>query len=207
MAVSSKSREIAKTLLDIKAIFLRPDDMFTWASGIKSPIYCDNRITLSYPTARNLIKSAFVELIKNKYPNAEYVAGVATAGIPHAALIADSLNLPMVYVRASSKDHGRSNQIEGSIPAGAKAIVIEDLISTGGSSISAAKALQDSGIEVLGMVAIFTYGLKKAQANFQEANIQCDALSDYKILIETALENKQITKDQIKILEDWQANL
>jgi orotate phosphoribosyltransferase len=207
MAVSSKSREIAKTLLDIKAIFLRPDDMFTWASGIKSPIYCDNRITLSYPTARNLIKSAFVELIKNKYPNAEYVAGVATAGIPHAALIADSLNLPMVYVRASSKDHGRSNQIEGSIPAGAKAIVIEDLISTGGSSISAAKALQDSGIEVLGMVAIFTYGLKKAQANFQEANIQCDALCDYKILIETALENKQITKEQIKILEDWQANL
>lgn len=207
MVTSSKSREIAKTLIDIKAIFLRPDDMFTWASGIKSPIYCDNRITLSYPQARTLIKSAFVDLIKAKYPIAEYVAGVATAGIPHAALIADALGLPMVYVRSSSKEHGRTNQIEGSIPVGSKAVVIEDLISTGGSSLSAVKALQESGVEVLGMVAIFTYGLKKAQENFSQAGISLDTLSDYNTLIEIALENKQISLEQVKTLEDWQKNL
>jgi orotate phosphoribosyltransferase len=207
MVTSSKSREIAKTLLDIKAIFLRPDDMFTWASGIKSPIYCDNRVTLSYPQARTLIKSAFVDLIKAKYPIAEYVAGVATAGIPHAALIADALGLPMVYVRSSSKEHGRTNQIEGSIPVGSKAVVIEDLISTGGSSLSAVKALQESGVEVLGMVAIFTYGLKKAQENFSQAGISLDTLSDYNTLIEIALENKQISLEHVKILEDWQKNL
>lgn len=207
MVTSSKSREIAKTLLDIKAIFLRPDDMFTWASGIKSPIYCDNRITLSYPQARTLIKSAFVDLIKAKYPAAEYVAGVATAGIPHAALIADALGLPMVYVRSSSKEHGRTNQIEGSIPVGSKAVVIEDLISTGGSSLSAVKALQESGVEVLGMVAIFTYGLKKAQENFSQAGISLDTLSDYNTLIEIALENKQISLEHVKTLEDWQKNL
>ena len=207
MVTSSKSSEIAKTLLDIKAIFLRPDDMFTWASGIKSPIYCDNRITLSYPQARNLIKSAFVDIIKTKYPNAEYIAGVATAGIPHATLIADALGLPMVYVRSSSKEHGRSNQIEGSIPAGSKVVVIEDLISTGGSSLSAVKALQESDIDVLGMVAIFTYGLKKAQENFAQAGISLDTLSDYSTLIQVALENKQISKEQVKILEDWQKNL
>jgi len=207
MVTSSKSREIAKTLLDIKAIFLRPDDMFTWASGIKSPIYCDNRITLSYPQARTLIKSAFVEIIKSKYPNAEYIAGVATAGIPHATLIADALGLPMVYVRSSSKEHGRTNQIEGSIPVGSKAVVIEDLISTGGSSLSAVKALQESGVEVLGMVAIFTYGLKKAQENFSQAGISLDTLSDYNTLIEIALENKRISPDQLEILEVWQKNL
>lgn len=207
MVTSSKSREIAKTLIDIKAIFLRPDDMFTWASGIKSPIYCDNRITLSYPQARTLIKSAFVDLIKAKYPTAEYVAGVATAGIPHAALIADALGLPMVYVRSSSKEHGRTNQIEGSIPVGSKAVVIEDLISTGGSSLSAVKALQESGVEVLGMVAIFTYGLKKAQENFLQAGISLDTLSDYNTLIEIALENKQISLEHVKTLEDWQKNL
>jgi len=207
MVTSSKSREIAKTLIDIKAIFLRPDDMFTWASGIKSPIYCDNRITLSYPQARTLIKSAFVDLIKAKYPAAEYVAGVATAGIPHAALIADALGLPMVYVRSSSKEHGRTNQIEGSIPVGSKAVVIEDLISTGGSSLSAVKALQESGVEVLGMVAIFTYGLKKAQENFSQAGISLDTLSDYNTLIEIALENKQISLEHVKTLEDWQKNL
>lgn len=207
MVTSSKSREIAKTLLNIKAIFLRPDDMFTWASGIKSPIYCDNRITLSYPQARTLIKSTFVDLIKAKYPIAEYVAGVATAGIPHAALIADALGLPMVYVRSSSKEHGRTNQIEGSIPVGSKAVVIEDLISTGGSSLSAVKALQESGVEVLGMVAIFTYGLKKAQENFSQAGISLDTLSDYNTLIEIALENKQISLEHVKILEDWQKNL
>lgn len=207
MQVNSTSREIAKTLLDIKAIFLNPEEMFTWASGIQSPIYCDNRISLSYPDARTLIKNAFVDLIKKNYPQVEYIAGVATAGIPHSALIADSLNLPMVYVRATSKEHGRSNQIEGDISAGTKAVVIEDLISTGGSSINAVNALREAGVEVLGLVAIFTYGLKKARDNFKQAGIEYHALSDYETLIQVALETKQIAKKHLEILENWQKNM
>ena len=156
------SKDIAKALLDSKAVFLRPNDLFTWASGIKSPIYCDNRLTLSYPKIRDLVKKSFVEMIMSKFPAAEYIAGVATAGIPQATLIADEMNLPLVYVRSGAKDHGRTNQIEGHIEPGAKVVVIEDLISTGGSAINAMHTLQDAGADVLGLLAIFDYQLLKS---------------------------------------------
>lgn len=207
MTTTCNSEEIAKSLLDIGAVFLRPDDMFTWASGIKSPIYCDNRITLSHPQVRTLIKNSFVQLIQAQYPQAEYIAGVATAGIPHAALIADAMGLPMVYVRSSAKEHGRSNQIEGNIQPGTKTIVIEDLISTGGSSLAAVQALQEAGVEVLGLVAIFTYGLQKAEDNFKKAQVQFQALSNYNTLIKVALANSQINNEQVRILEEWQKSV
>lgn len=203
MSISIKS-EIAAKLLQIGAVFLRPNDMFTWASGIKSPIYCDNRITLSYPELRTQIKKAFVTLIKEKFPNVEVIAGVATAGIPQASLVADALELPLIYVRSSSKDHGRTNQIEGILEPGSKIVVIEDLISTGGSSLKAVEALRNSGAEVLGLVAIFTYNLEQAKTNFANARLSHYALSDYETLIATALELKIISKEDLDTLRVWQ---
>lgn len=150
MNTINRSEQIAAQLLEIEAVFLSPEDPFTWASGIKSPIYCDNRVSLSYPKARDLIRDSFVELIQEQYPGLDAVAGVATAGIPHASLIADKMQLPMCYVRSSSKDHGRTNQIEGKLKHGAKLVVVEDLISTGGSSLKAVEALKEAGFEVLG---------------------------------------------------------
>ena len=159
---------IAKDLLDIQAVFLRPNEPFTWASGIKSPIYCDNRLTLSYPNVRDDIEQGLAKLIREYYPECECLMGTATAGIAHAALVANILGLPMGYVRGGAKSHGRNNRIEGLVKPGMKVIVVEDLISTGGSSLECVDALKDAGCEVIGMVAIFTYGLPKATANFND---------------------------------------
>ncbi len=203
----STQEDIANKLLDIGAIFLKPNDMFTWASGIKSPIYCDNRMTLSYPSVRNLIRDSFVELIKSKYPQAEAIAGVATAGIPHASLIANEMNLPMIYVRADAKSHGRENQIEGKLNPGTKVVVVEDLISTGGSSLKAVSALKDASLEACGLVAIFTYNLQKAKDNFKAASVDYHALSNYETLIEVALKRGDVQASDLEILKQWQTQI
>ncbi|MER2237119.1 MAG: orotate phosphoribosyltransferase, partial [Psychrobacillus sp.] len=163
--------KIAKALLEIGAVELKPNDPFTWASGIESPIYCDNRITMSSPVIRKDIAKGLAEAIQKNFPETEALAGTATAGIPHAAWVSDVLELPMMYVRSKAKEHGRGNQIEGKIVTGQKVVVVEDLISTGGSSLTAVEALQKAGLEVLGVVSIFTYGLPKAEESFKEAEI------------------------------------
>lgn len=197
------SKDIAKALLDIKAVTLSPLEPYTWASGLKSPIYCDNRITMSYPKIRRMIAQGFVDLIKQQFADVDYIVGTATAGIPQACFVAELLELPMAYVRPEPKGHGRSKQIEGFIPQGAKVVVIEDLISTGGSSIKAIKALEEEGIEVLGLLAIFTYELEKANINIQDADINLKTLSDYSSLIEVAKENNTINEDEMALLQSW----
>lgn len=166
------AEQIAKHLLDIQAVILRPDDPFTWSSGLRAPIYCDNRLTLAYPNIRKTIAHSFVELIEQRYGNVDVIAGTATAGIPHAAWVSDALNLPMVYVRGSAKSHGKQQQIEGKVQPGQKAVVIEDLISTGGSVLTAVKALQDAGVDVVGVAAIFTYQLQQSEKQFKDAGIE-----------------------------------
>ncbi|MBU8786354.1 MULTISPECIES: orotate phosphoribosyltransferase [Bacillus] len=198
--------EIAKHLLAIKAVFLRPNEPFTWASGMKSPIYCDNRLTLSYPEVRDDIASGLAGLIKDKYPEAEIIAGTATAGIPHAALAADRLRLPMCYVRSKPKAHGKGNQIEGAVKKGQKVVVIEDLISTGGSVLEAVSALNDAGCEVLGVAAIFTYGLPKAGIAFDEAGVEYHTLTDYDTLTEAALAEGYISEADAAKLKEWKAD-
>ncbi|WFA06870.1 orotate phosphoribosyltransferase [Bacillus sp. HSf4] len=198
--------EIANHLLKIKAVFLRPNEPFTWASGILSPIYCDNRLTLSYPEVRDTIASGLAELIQDKFPEAEMIAGTATAGIPHAALAADRLQLPMCYVRSKPKAHGKGNQIEGAVSNGQKVVVIEDLISTGGSVLEAAAALKEAGCEVLGVAAIFTYGLDKAAAAFGEAGIAYYTLTDYDTLTEAALAEGMIKEADAVKLKEWKVN-
>ncbi|MCB0664063.1 MAG: orotate phosphoribosyltransferase [Saprospiraceae bacterium] len=198
----SLASEIAEHLLQIKAIKLSPQSPFTWASGIKSPIYCDNRVSLSYPSVRNKVKAGFVEKSKSFGPF-DVVAGVATAGIPHGAMLADALGLPFIYVRSKPKSHGRQNLIEGELPEGAKVLVIEDLISTGGSSIQAVDALRESGAEVIGVLAIFTYGLSKADENFSKANCKFATLSDYDTLLEKATEIGYVEKDALETLQNW----
>ena len=197
------SKDIAKALLDIKAVTLSPLQPYTWASGLKSPIYCDNRITMSYPKIRRMIAQGFVDLIKEQFADVDYIVGTATAGIPQACFVAELLELPMAYVRPEPKGHGRSKQIEGFIPQGAKVVVIEDLISTGGSSIKAIKALEEEGIEVLGLLAIFTYELEKANVNIQDADINLKTLSNYSSLIEIAKENNTINEDEMALLQSW----
>lgn len=195
-------KQIAQDLLNIKAVFLRPNDPFTWASGIKSPIYCDNRLTLSYPEIRKRIANGIADIIKTKYSDAEIVMGTATAGIPHATLVADILNMPTGYVRGKAKDHGRQVQIEGKYEKGQKVVVIEDLISTGGSSIECVKVLEEAGLEVLAVISIFTYGMKKAKENFANANCKADSLVSFDELIEVAIENNYIAKeDEKKVLK------
>lgn len=205
--IANADKEIAKALLDTKAVFLQPNDMFTWASGIKSPIYCDNRITLSCPKTRTLIKNSFVEMIKENYPEVELIAGVATAGIPQAALVAEAMKLPMIYVRSSAKDHGRTNQIEGRLEKGSKVVVIEDLISTGGSSLKAVEALKEAGADVLGLAAIFTYNLDKAKNAFQEADVKYLTLSSYDVLLGLAKESGSYSNEEISILENWRSSI
>ncbi len=200
---TTTAKEIASKLLEIKAVFLKPDDPFTWASGIKSPIYCDNRMTMSYPEVRKMIKDGFLEIIKNNYPETEIIAGTATAGIPHAAWLADALDLPMIYIRSGSKSHGRTNQIEGLLEKDKKVVVIEDLISTGGSSIQAAEAVKEAGAKVLGIAAIFTYQLEKANQAFEKSGIPLTTLSNYETLIEVAKENGTISENQIEKLTSW----
>ena len=201
------SKHIAKSLLDIEAVSLSPNDLFTWSSGIKSPIYCDNRITLGYPKVRQDIRDGLSELITEHFGNVEVISGTATAGIPHAAYISEKLNLPMNYVRSKSKSHGKQNQIEGALSKGKKVVVIEDLISTGGSSITAVEALREAGADVIGVVAIFTYGLKKADEQFKQAQMPFYTLSNYNELIDVAKENGEISDNDIRSLVDWRDNL
>lgn len=197
--------EIAKKLLQIKAIKLSPQNPFTWASGIKSPIYCDNRTTLSYPEVRKLIIQGFVEQAKAFEPY-DKVVGVATAGIPHGALLAHVLDKPFAYVRSKAKGHGRQNLIEGELKAGEKVLVIEDLISTGGSSLKAIKAVQEVGCEVVAAMAIFTYGFEKAQMDFDAAGIPLVTLSNYSALLDLALQENYISDKELTTLKTWREN-
>lgn len=199
--------KLAKDLLAIQAVALRPNDYFTWTSGIKSPIYCDNRITMSYPSIRREIAAGMVEVIKEKYPAVEVIAGTATAGIPHAAWVSELLDLPMIYVRDSAKKHGKTNQIEGRVLEGQKVVIIEDLISTGLSSLKVAKALREAGAEVLGVVAIFSYELKKAQAAFEEAGVEYITLTNYPVLVEEAVAIDYIHQDDVEKLLEWRNEL
>ena len=199
--------KLAKELLAIEAVALRPNNYFTWTSGIKSPIYCDNRITMSYPAIRREIASGMVEVIKDKFPAVEVVAGTATAGIPHAAWVSELLDLPMIYVRDSAKKHGKTNQIEGRVLEGQKVVIIEDLISTGLSSLKVAKALREAGAEVLGVVAIFSYELKKAQAAFEEAGVEYITLTNYPVLVEEAVAIDYIHQDDVEKLLEWRNEL
>lgn len=194
---------IAKDLLEIEAVFLSPSEPFTWASGIKSPIYCDNRITMSYPKVRKEIAQGLADKIKAAYPDVEVIAGTATAGIPHAAWVAEILDLPMVYIRSKAKDHGKGNQIEGRIFEGQKMVVIEDLISTGGSVLEAAEAAKREGANVLGVAAIFTYELPKGKENFTNAEMPLLTLTNYSVLIEAALEEKYIDATELDLLKEW----
>lgn len=194
---------IAKDLLEIEAVFLSPSEPFTWASGIKSPIYCDNRITMSYPKVRKEIAQGLADKIKEAYPDVEVIAGTATAGIPYAAWVAEILDLPMVYIRSKAKDHGKGNQIEGRIFEGQKMVVIEDLISTGGSVLEAAEAAKREVANVLGVAAIFTYELPKGKANFANAEMPLLTLTNYSVLIEAALEEKYIDETELNLLKEW----
>ncbi|MGT2887242.1 orotate phosphoribosyltransferase [Streptococcus didelphis] len=195
--------QIAKDLLSIQAVYLKPQDPFTWASGIKSPIYTDNRLTLSYPDTRTLIENGFVASIKKHYPQVEVIAGTATAGIPHGAIIADKMELPFTYIRNKPKDHGAGNQIEGRLLKGQKMVIIEDLISTGGSVLDAAATAIREGAEVLGVLAIFTYELPKAQENFKQAGIELVTLTNYSELIKVAAANGYINADDLSLLEKF----
>lgn len=194
-------KTIAEYLLEIKAVFLRPNEPFTWASGIKSPIYCDNRLTLSYPVVRNEVKKGLASLVKMHYPNVQCLMGTATAGIAHAALAADELGIPMGYVRGGQKQHGRNNQIEGMIFPGMKVVVVEDLLSTGKSSLECIEALQEAGCEVIGLIAIFSYELPKLKENF--ANIEYHTLTNYDTLIEVAVSKQYIEAQDLEKLKQW----
>ena len=200
------AEKVAFSLLNIAAVKLRPEQPFQWASGWNSPIYCDNRFTLSYPEVRTLIKDSLVALVKKEFPNAASIAGVATAGIPQAALIADAMQLPMIYVRPKPKDHGMGNMIEGKITPGQKVVVVEDLISTGGSSLKAVEALKDAGFEVLGMVSIFTYDFEQATTAFRDAGLEYKSLTNYPTLIKLALEKGIIPAGIEELLLNWSAN-
>ena len=195
MSTTDIKRKVAEELLKIEAVFLRPDEPFTWASGIKSPIYCDNRLILTAPAARDIVEHAIADTVKEKYPEAEVLMGTSTAGIAHAAITADILDLPMGYVRGSAKDHGRTNRIEGKLTPGEKVVIIEDLISTAGSCIETAEALREAGAEVLGVVSIFTYGMQKGLDRLAEANLTNTSLSDLDTLVEVAAENGYIKEE------------
>lgn len=197
------AKNVAKNLLDIEAVFLSPNDPFTWASGIKSPIYCDNRITMSYPKIRREIAAGLAQSIKENYPDVEVIAGTATAGIPHAAWVAEILDLPMVYIRSKAKEHGKGNQIEGRISEGQKMVIIEDLISTGGSVLEAATAAKREGADVLGVAAIFTYELPKGTERFAEEKMSLVTLTNYSTLLEAALEANYIEEKDLTLLKEW----
>jgi len=201
--MSSTQIEVTKKLLEINTIKIQPSNPFTWASGWSSPIYCDNRKTLSYPATRTFIRDRFVDVIKEKYPDAEVIAGVATGAIAIGALVAEVLGLPFIYVRAKPKGHGLENLIEGEMEPNKKVVVVEDLISTGGSSLKAAEAITNFGGNVVGMVAIFTYNFPVAEKSFKEANIELTTLSNYHVLIDTAVELGEVTADQVDTLLKW----
>lgn len=199
-------KEIATQLLKIQAVFLKPDEPFTWASGIKSPIYCDNRLTYSYPETRTVIENGFVEMLQKEFGDVDCIVGTATAGIGHAAIIAHLMNKPMAYVRASAKKHGRQNQIEGKIDAKSKVVVIEDLISTGKSSLECVDILQENDIEVVGVAAIFTYGMQKAVENFANANIKVTTLTNLDALLEVASDQNYIQASDIARIKQFRDN-
>ncbi|GIP39706.1 orotate phosphoribosyltransferase [Paenibacillus sp. J31TS4] len=195
--------QIASALLEIGAVALRPEEPFTWTSGLKSPIYCDNRLTMSHPSIREQIAEGFASLIREKYPQAEVIAGTATAGIPHAAWVAQKLNLPMIYIRDKAKGHGKQNQVEGQLKPGQQVVVIEDLISTGGSSLKAALVVNEAGARTLGVAAIFSYQFPKAAAAFAEHGIPLDTLSNYTALLDVAAAKGIIAHDQLDVLRKW----
>ncbi|MBS4976883.1 MAG: orotate phosphoribosyltransferase [Eubacterium sp.] len=196
-------KTVAKNLLDIKAVSLQPNDPFTWASGIKSPIYCDNRLVLSFPEKRSVVVQGFVELIQKEYSEAEVIVGTATAGIPWGAMVADKMEKPFGYVRSSNKTHGKGNKIEGKIEKGAKVVVVEDLISTGGSVKDVILSLREAGAEVLGVVAIFTYLLPASSELFDSIACSFKTLSNYDVLIDVALENAYIKENDLEKLKAW----
>ncbi len=198
--------DVAKALLSIKAVFLRPSEPFTWASGIKSPIYCDNRLTLSVPAVRKIIENGIASVIKEQYPDCEVVMGTSTAGIPHAAIVSEILDLPMGYVRGGNKEHGRGNRIEGADPNGKKVVVVEDLISTGGSAIEVVNALREAGANVLGIVSIFTYEMKKGIERLAQAEVNNTSLSCFSVLSKVALEQGYITDKEYRMVSAFQAN-
>ena len=195
--------KIAQSLMQIKAIKLQPANPFTWASGWKSPIYCDNRKTLSYPAIRNEIKETFVKTILEKFGKPDVIAGVATGAIAIGMLVAEAMQLPFIYVRPKPKEHGMGNMIEGEVPVGKKVVVVEDLISTGKSSLNAVEALRAANIDVMGMVAIFTYGFKIADQNFTNSEIELHTLSNYNVLIQTALETGYVKESDLETLKQW----
>ncbi len=197
---------IAKDLLSIKAVFFRPDEPFTWASGIKSPVYCDNRLTLTAPAVRTDVENALAETIRREYPDVEVLMGTSTAGIAHAAITAHILGLPMGYVRSGAKDHGRGNQIEGKLEAGQKVVVVEDLISTGGSVIEVVNVLREAGAEVLGIVSIFTYGMKKGLERLEAANVKNVSLTNFDVIAEIAAEEKYIKPEDVARLIKFRNN-
>lgn len=199
----TNAAEVAEKLLDIQAIRLQPEKPFTWASGWKSPIYCDNRLALSFPGTRRFIKESLIAAVKHHFPNAEGIAGVATAGIPQGALIADAMDLPFMYVRSKPKGHGMENMIEGKVTVGQKVVVVEDLISTGGSSLKAVQDLRDAGFEVLGMAAIFTYGFEIAEQNFSNAGVKLICLSNYAAILPQAVNSGYIDQSALASLGEW----
>jgi orotate phosphoribosyltransferase len=198
--------EVADKLLEIQAIRLQPDKPFTWASGWKSPIYCDNRLALSFPKVRTMIKENLIKSIQHYFPNVEAIAGVATAGIPQGALLANDLDLPFIYIRSKPKGHGMENMIEGKVVPGQKVVVVEDLISTGGSSLKATQDLRNAGFEVLGMVAIFSYGFDIAAKNFEEAGVKLVCLSHYEAMLTRAVHGKYIQDDTLEPLGAWRSD-
>lgn len=197
---------IAKDLLKIKAVFFRPDEPFTWASGIKSPVYCDNRLILTAPEVRNDVEEGLAKLVKEHYPDVEVLMGTSTAGIAHAAIVGHLMDLPMGYVRSGAKDHGRQNQIEGRLEKGQKVVVVEDLISTGGSCIEVVNVLREAGAEVLGIVSIFTYGMQKGLTRLAEANVKNVSLTNFDVIAEVAAEDGYIAKDDVKRLIAFRNN-
>jgi orotate phosphoribosyltransferase len=200
------ARKVASMLLETQAVKLSPEKPFKWSSGWNSPIYCDNRVTLSFPEVRTFIKKSLAKVIKKQFPEVEVIAGVATAGIPQGALVAEVLGLPFAYVRPKPKEHGMGNQIEGRIEVGKKVVLIEDLISTGGSSLKAVDALRESGVEVIGMAAIFTYGFKVADVNFEEKGVKLITLSHYSALIEEAIQKNYVSSELLESLKKWRKN-
>lgn len=204
--MANLKKDFASKLLNVKAIKLQPNDPFTWASGWKSPFYCDNRKTLSYPELRNFVKLELVHTILEHFPQAEAVAGVATGAIAQGALVADELNKPFVYVRSKAKDHGMGNLIEGELEKGTKVVVVEDLISTGGSSLKAVAALREAGYEVVGMVASYTYGFPVAAEAFAEAGVQLETLTDYDHVVAEALATGYIAESDVAVLAEWRKN-
>jgi len=201
--MKSTQIEVTKKLLEINTIKIQPTNPFTWASGWKSPIYCDNRKILSYPKTRTFIRDCFVDVIREKYPEAEVIAGVATGAIAMGVLVAEKLGMPFIYIRSKPKDHGLENLIEGDLMANQKVVIVEDLVSTGTSSLNAAQAVIDNGADVIGMVSIFTYNFPYARENFKKAGIELTSLSRYQVLIDTAVEIGEVTKEQVETLMQW----